>query len=192
MNAHQKEHIKKIVVVAAIVVIAAAVLAAYYFHQQQQNQKLLTDAEITGETASDSGGEKVVHVAGAVNQPGVYHLKPDARVADAVEAAGGMTEDANADTLNLAKVVEDGEKITIRTQEESSGDGGSGESNGVININSASQEQLMTLPGIGEVLAKNIMDYRTEHGGFSSIEEIKEVNRVGDKLYDQIKDKITI
>ena len=119
-------------------------------------------------------------------------MKSDARVADAVEAAGGMTEDADADTLNLAKVVEDGEKITIRTQEESSGDGGSGESNGVININSASQEQLMTLPGIGEVLAKNIMDYRTEHGGFSSVEEIKEVNRVGDKLYDQIKDKITI
>lgn len=179
--------------IVGIIVIAAVIActAGYYFVRQRENRDaLLTSAEVSGQEKSGeaSNSEIVVHVAGAVNQPGLVNLKSGARVADAIEAAGGATADADTDALNLAQQLEDGEKITVPSKNAEA----SGSSGGMININTATAEELQTLPGVGEVLAQNIIDYRTENGGFSSTEDIKNVDRIGDKLYEKIADKITI
>lgn len=199
MEGKDLEKRRAVIYLAAAAVVIAALIGFYIFRQNQQNQKLLTDADVsvTASAAQGSAGEMVVHVAGAVVSPGVYHLAANARVIDAVEAAGGMTADADQDSLNLAGALKDGQKVTVPTQTGDSGDSGansasSSGSSSLVNINTADKTALMTLPGIGEVLAQNIIDYREKSGGFSSIEEIKEVNRIGDKLYEQIKDSITV
>ncbi|MEG1432568.1 ComEA family DNA-binding protein [Eubacterium sp.] len=164
--------------------------------QQQKRDALLTPVEPSGNTSAvqETASTKVlVHVAGAVNNPGVYTLDGGSRVIDAVDAAGGLSPEADGDALNLAAVVEDAAKITIPTihtgEEEG---GGSISSSGLVNINTADKTTLMTLSGIGEVLAQNIIDYRTKNGSFTNLEELKNVNRIGDKLFEQIKDGITL
>ncbi|SDX53754.1 ComEA family DNA-binding protein [Eubacterium barkeri] len=164
--------------------------------QQQKRDALLTPVEPAGNTSAvqETTSTKVlVHVAGAVNNPGVYTLDGGSRVIDAVDAAGGLSPEADGDALNLAAVVEDAAKITIPTihtgEEEG---GGSISSSGLVNINTADKTTLMTLSGIGEVLAQNIIDYRTKNGSFTNLEELKNVNRIGDKLFEQIKDGITL
>ncbi|MEG2642863.1 MAG: ComEA family DNA-binding protein, partial [Eubacterium sp.] len=163
---------------------------------QQKRDALLTPVEPSGNTSAvqETASTKVlVHVAGAVNNPGVYTLDGGSRVIDAVDAAGGLSPEADGDALNLAAVVEDAAKITIPTihtgEEEG---GGSISSSGLVNINTADKTTLMTLSGIGEVLAQNIIDYRTKNGSFTNLEELKNVNRIGDKLFEQIKDGITL
>ena len=163
-----------------------------------------------------------VHVCGAVQTPGVYKLRSDARIVDAISAAGGLSEDAAGDYLNLAAVLSDGEKITVPSLSEaaeyaeSSGmeemktddwqawteiAGGCGpeeETDGnsdtisLVSINKAELTELMELPGIGESKAQSIIDYRTEHGGFDSTEELMEVNGIGETLYEQLKDRICL
>lgn len=199
MEGKDLEKRRAVIYLAAAAVVIAALIGFYLFRQNQQNQKLLTEADVSASASAVQGtaGEVVVHVAGAVVSPGVYHLAANARVIDAVEAAGGMTAEADQNSLNLAGTLKDGQKVTVPSQNGESGDSGanrasSGTASSLVNINTADKAALMTLPGIGEVLAQNIIDYREKSGGFSSIEEIKEVNRIGDKLFEQIKDSITV
>lgn len=199
MEGKDQEKRRAVIYLAAAAVVIAALIGFYLFRQNQQNQKLLTEADVSASASAVQGtaGEVVVHVAGAVVSPGVYHLAANARVIDAVEAAGGMTAEADQNSLNLAGTLKDGQKVTVPSQNGESGDSGansasSGTASSLVNINTADKAALMTLPGIGEVLAQNIIDYREKSGGFSSIEEIKEVNRIGDKLFEQIKDSITV
>lgn len=199
MEGKDLEKRRVVIYLAAAAVVIAALIGFYLFRQNQQNQKLLTEADVSASASAVQGtaGEVVVHVAGAVVSPGVYHLAANARVIDAVEAAGGMTAEADQNSLNLAGTLKDGQKVTVPSQNGESGDSGansasSGTASSLVNINTADKAALMTLPGIGEVLAQNIIDYREKSGGFSSIEEIKEVNRIGDKLFEQIKDSITV
>ena len=178
-----------------IIVLALAALIVYgVVRQANRDEVVLSESDLSStETTETATGKVIVHVAGAVVNPGVYTLTGDVRVIDAIEAAGGMTDEADGDALNLAAPIEDGQKITVYTTEQTAGSGtGTGSNTGLININTASQDELETLPGIGEVIAGNIIDYREDNGSFSSIEEIKNVNRIGDKLYEQIKDLITI
>ena len=152
-----------------------------------------TEAEpVIVENVEESLSKIVVHVAGAVEKPGVYTLQEGERVEDALQMAGVLL-DADIDALNRASVLSDGQKIVVpvknagnqQMEKEAVEDG-------LISINQADLNQLMTLPGIGEVKAQAILEYRTQHGGFSSIEELRQVNGIGESIFSQIKNKIKI
>ena len=145
-----------------------------------------------------------VHVAGAVVRPGVYTLEKGSRVTDAVEAAGGFVVEADQNAINLAAFLEDGERLDIPyvagfVPEESQGfvvvtEGTPSPLAGeeLININTASIEELDKLPGIGETTAIRIIDYRTSNGPFATIEDIVNVSGIGTATYEEIKDLITV
>ncbi len=150
-----------------------------------------------------------VFVCGAVREPGVFPLPAGARLADAVEAAGGFAASADREWLNLARVLEDGEQIRVPAKEEtlalSWGDAPSGPSegsgeesgkhgmkDGKVDLNTAGADLLMTLPGIGEAKAAAIIAYREEHGAFTQPEEIMQISGIKQAVYDKIKDKITV
>jgi len=144
-----------------------------------------------------------VHVAGAVVRPGLYDLPEGSRVMDAVDAAGGFVADADKNSLNLAARVEDAERLDIpfivgsapAMQESFTviSEGTPSTSNeDLVNINTASAEELDTLPGIGPTTAQNIIAYRDENGPFGSIEDIVNVSGIGAATYDGIKDLITV
>lgn len=158
------------------------------------------------ETESVSGGQEpltestlMVHVCGAVNAPGVYSLTEPARVYQAIEMAGGLTETADRDYLNQARYLIDGEQIYVpetgefpESGERYAADSCSAETGGLVNLNAATLEELMSLPGIGEVKANNILQYRQEHGSYSSVEELLNVSGIGEATYAQLKDLVTV
>lgn len=157
-------------------------------------------------TSGKSNTVIYVHVAGAVKNPGLYELTQGARVQDAIESAGGMADDALEESINLARVVSDGEQIVVMSKsEESSSSGGeagissnasSSSSGGIVagkvNINRATADEFTTLQGIGEATAAKIIAYRESNGSFKSIEDIKNVSGIGDKKFEAIKDAITV
>ena len=130
-----------------------------------------------------------VYVCGAVNKEGVYDLPSGSRVYEAIEAAGGFREDADKSTVNQAEVLEDEERIYVPVIGEEVQEGAN--QNGKININKASKEELMTLPGVGASRAESIIQYREEHGAFRQIEDIMQVSGIKEGLFEKIKDKIT-
>lgn len=148
----------------------------------------------------------LVHVSGAVQQPGVYALPEGARMAQAVEAAGGFAAEADQSSVNLAARLNDGEKLSIPVvgaelpqQQSAASLPGTARaltiednSPGLVNINTASLEELMTLPGIGETKAGNIIAYRQEHGGFESIEELDEVSGIGEATLKPLLELVTV
>ena len=146
----------------------------------------------------------VVHVSGAVNKEGIVELEADSRIADAIEKAGGLKADANMNEVNLAYKLEDGMKIYIPSNkdqeiQENNNISSIVESNTInkkanskININTATQEELDSLPGIGPSTALKIINYRKEHGKFSKVEELKNVSGIGDSKFAQLKDLITV
>lgn len=151
----------------------------------------------------------IIHIAGEVKNPGIVKIKEGARIADVIEKAGGLTEKANITNINLAYIIEDGQKITIPskeqdTQEYISNDSGEGireenqktnttsTKNTTVNINKASKEELQTLQGIGESTAQKIIDYRDQNGNFKQIEDIKNVPGIGDSKFEAIKNNIKI
>lgn len=154
-----------------------------------------------------------VHVIGAVPRPGLYEFAEGARVQDAIDAAGGLLSAANVDSINLAALLEDGQQLNIpykagqepSTQEPGSGDDGlnlpggteeptdtGGGEDELININTASLEELDSLPGIGPSIAQRIIDYRDENGPFATIDDILNVSGIGPSTFDQIKGLITV
>ena len=229
---------QKILLIAIISIITLGV--GYYAYKSKANEEFNLEKqnlEIVGNEDIDnnrntSGNEEnktegeglrkiVVHVSGAVNNEGIVELEEKSRVADAIEKAGGVTENAYMKDINLATLLEDGMKIYIPTKEEieleKNGQSGSvgnmggvvsssanekntnnGENVGIketnkkININTATKGELDTLPGVGESTANKIIRYREENGKFKTIEEIKEVSGIGDSKYEQIKDLIEI
>lgn len=136
-----------------------------------------------------------VYVSGAVKKTGLFTLPAGSRVNDVIQAAGGTTENANIDALNLAKIVEDGEQIIVpelvNSESNENGTKPVNPSLILVNINTATLEQLDTLPGIGPKTAQNIIDYRDANGPFERIEEIQDVPNIGQVTFDKIKDLIT-
>jgi len=145
----------------------------------------------------------IIHISGAVKNPGVYQLKSTDRVVDAVKIAGGITERANPDAINLAALLKDGQKIIIpykisnQVTVESDKNieevySSSSSPSDQININTADDNTLQSLPGIGPVLSKKIIDYRNQNGLFEVIEDIKGVSGIGEKKFEGIKDLICV
>jgi len=136
----------------------------------------------------------MVHISGQINFPGVIEIKKGKRLIDAVEMLGGLKKEADIDRINLAKKLEDEEKIYIPKIGEEPGETVSystveTKSEGKININKASKSELSTLPGIGEILADRIIQYR-EETPFKTIEDIKNVSGIGDKKFESVKELI--
>ena len=153
-------------------------------------------------------GVVVVHVVGAVHKPGLVQLAAGSRVADAITAAGGSTPEADLAAINVARLLVDGEQIRVPLPGEVIGPalggpatGGSGGSGGAIggagggrlvSLNSADLTALDSLPGVGPVLAQRILDWRTAHGRFTSVDELGEVTGIGEKLLSQIKPLVSL
>lgn len=137
-----------------------------------------------------------IYVNGEVKKPGVYELKENSRIEDAIKIAGGFSEEADKYKLNLAKKIKDEDYIyvdKIKKENNSLEDKTKGINNdGKININEASKDELKTIPGIGDVTAQKIIDYRENNRGFNSIEDIKKIDRIGEKTFEKLKDKIDI
>jgi competence protein ComEA len=150
------------------------------------------------------GGRVVVHVAGAVRDPGVYRLEGGARVDDAVARAGGATRRADLGGLNLAAELEDGRQVLVPERARAGGKGGAavaGAGSAVapqpapgqpLNLNTATLEQLDTLSGIGPLTAQKILEYREELGGFGSIEELGEIPGIGEKRLASLREEVTL
>lgn len=157
----------------------------------------VSDSELVESVHVYSDEKKIaVYVCGAVANPGVYYLSIDAIKKDALDAAGGFIEGAAESYVNLAEGVAEGEQIYIPYEEELNSSysplSGESESGGMVNINTATAEVLMTLPGIGESKADAIIKYREQHGAFNSIEDIKNISGIKDGVYDNIKDLIVV
>lgn len=145
-----------------------------------------------------------VYICGEVAAPGVYELSEDSRIYEAVDAAGGFTENAARESVNLASKVSDGMQITIYNKEEAaslpagsgSAGGNAGQSgtsgSGLVNLNTATKEELMTLKGIGEAKAEDIIRYREKSGGFKKIEDIMKISGIKEAGFQKIKDNITV
>lgn len=135
-----------------------------------------------------------VHICGEVMNPGVYEVPADARICDVLLMAGGFTEAAATDCVNMAEKVADGMQVVIPTVEEAyeAAERAADEAAGRVNLNTASAEQLCTLPGIGESRAKAIIAYREEHGGFETAEEIMQVSGIKEGMYEKLKELIYV
>lgn len=139
-----------------------------------------------------------VHVSGAVASPGVCYLPEGSRAADAVEAAGGFAEGAAEDSLNLARILADGEQLIVARTDElvatnpSPGAAAPAPANAKININTATSEELQELDGVGEATAEKIIKEREENGPFATVEDIMRVPGIGEKKFEAMRDDITV
>ncbi|WP_455361210.1 helix-hairpin-helix domain-containing protein [Streptomyces sp. SYSU K21746] len=179
----------------AVVLVAAAVFAAQHFWVGRPEPVRAPERVAAGPAAlgsrpspspgaapSPPAGRIVVDVSGKVRSPGIQRLPAGSRVADALRAAGGVRAGTDMTGLNRARVLNDGEQVVVGGPQPPSAvpPGGGAPAAGPVSLNSATIEQLDTLPGVGPVLAQHIIDYRTEHGGFRSVEELRQVDGIGD------------
>lgn len=156
--------------------------------------------DAAGAVGATAGPSIVVDVGGKVRRPGIQRLPAGSRVADALRAAGGVRPGANTDGLNRARLLVDGEHVLVGTPAPVPGAGavaggggavGSGAAPAApVSLNTATADQLDTLPGVGPVLAQHIIDYRAQHGGFRSVDELREVNGIGDRRFADLRNLV--
>jgi competence protein ComEA len=182
----------------ALVSVAAGVALWRAGHDESPARPPADAATDAVATTTDAPAQEVVHVVGAVHAPGVVELGPHARVVDAIDAAGGATDDADLQRLNLAALVTDGQRIAVPRLGEPDpapavGDtvAGGGTPSGPIDVNTASAAQLETLPGIGPTLAAAIIAER-EKGPFKSVDDLGRVRGIGDARLEQLRELVTV
>lgn len=189
--------IKYSVAACAFLIAGGLYYSASTAHADEESGTYL---ETTEESTNDSNiveyeTEQTVYVyiCGNVNEPGVYSVNDGTRIYQVIELAGGLTEEAAADGINQAETVCDGDMIYIPCEGEATkAASGDDEDSVLVNINTADQDKLMTLPGIGEARATAIIDYRDQSGGFSSIEDIMNVSGIKESAFNKIKDYICV
>lgn len=190
---------KKIIItiITVLFVIVTGILYCFSNKHSSEDTMLLTNEDIPSsveELATPESSILYVHICGQVKNPGVYPMKVTDRIADAIKMAGGLLKQAAADSVNQAQHLMDGQQIYIPSVNEEKtniGNTNSGKSS-LININTASTEELMSLPGIGEAKAKSIIQYREKNQGFKSIDEIKNIEGIKDGVFRKIQDFITV
>ena len=208
--------IKQRRIVIIIMIIIIIIIGIYIYNKNSEYTEFSDDEILIQENESSEEiiegeqeiyNEIVIHIAGEVNNPGIVRLKEGDRIEDAIEYAGGLTENADISDINLAYVLEDGIKINIPNINDENREvmtedmidnmkeneaENKEESDQKININKATQTELENLKGIGPSLSNKIIEYRNENGKFKSIEEIKNVSGIGDTKYEGIKNYITV
>lgn len=200
----QSTDIKTKIVIIAVIIIAVVTIGLYIFKQSKEESYIYTESFENGYEETSYGNmeeeqEITVHVAGEVKYPGVVVLKVNARIVDAIESAGGETEEADLNKLNLAYILNDGDKIYVPNKNEQNVDPsmttveeGTESRKQIININTATLNELIELPGIGEATANKIIEYRKENGRFENIEELKNVPGIGNAKFENLKDQIKV
>ena len=178
--------------------VALAVVSSLFAgtgHQTVVPREVLSSAA-AGSTAMPGTGAKsatgqglLIYVVGAVRSPGVYTLETGSRVVDAIMLAGGWSEDAQLCNLNMARILSDGEQITIPA---GACDATGGNLNMPVSLNRGTLAQLDALPGVGATLAQRIIDWRKAHGSFTRLEQLNEVSGISDKLYAQLKSLVVL
>ena len=214
MDILESQHQKIIIVLVVVILAGGGYWMLKHFHPALflGEPDLVVETETTPPTppSSTAQPEIVVHVMGAVKSPGVYHLSTDARVHEAIQKAGGKTDQADLHSLNLAAKMRDGEQIyvpdirqtpdvgqTIPTSSSSAAPPQpsvkrSASSDGSrININTATFQELQTLRGIGPTMAQRIIEYRQTSGRFATVDDLTNVKGVGEKTLEKIRDSIT-
>jgi competence protein ComEA len=198
-----RRHGVRALALVAVVVVAIAASVAWWSRPRVEPVRPVADRSGVPAAGPVAGSESpaviVVAVAGRVVRPGLVRLPSGSRVADAIEAAGGVLPGTDLSYVNLARKLVDGELIVIGVTpppEAAGGPGGGagpgGGPAGPVNLNTATLAQLDALPGVGPVLASRIIAYRTKHGGFRSIAELRQVDGVGDAKFEQLKDLVTV
>ena len=140
-----------------------------------------------------AAGELYVHIAGAVVSPGLYVLGSDARVIDAVSAAGGLAADAEPSAINLARPLADGEQLVVpREGEQSAATPEGGSVGGLVNVNTADAATLETLPGVGPALATRIISWREDEGPFTAVDDLLAVSGIGPRVLESLRDLVTV
>lgn len=145
-----------------------------------------------GELAVGESGRVYVHLLGEVAHPGLYQLDEGARAVDLIAAAGGFTEAADPSAVNLARFLVDGEQVIVPALGAGPSAGAAASVPGKVNLNTADQAELETLPRIGPALAQRILDWRTANGRFTAVEDLLSVTGIGDKTFEGLRDKVTV
>lgn len=175
--------------------MCSVLLLAGWWWWSGRPQEVIAAPEVvqTGLPVTGIEGEQVaatvvvVHVVGAVKEPGLVELPTGSRVSDAIEAAGGVRNDKALASVNLARLLVDGEQVVLDPSGQAPASGAPGASGNQMSLNQASVADLITLPGVGPVIAERIVTWRTTNGPFRSIDELGEVNGIGDATLEQIR-----
>lgn len=199
----QKNDLKTKLIIIATIIVVIITIGLYIYKQSKEDtfeeyeNINFEDENSIYENSIEEFENITIHITGEVKYPGVVVLQNGARIVDAIEAAGGETEEADLNKLNLAYILNDGEKIYVPNKndmnseeilENQQGD----DKQSSININTATVEELTELPGIGEATANKIIEYRKQNGKFETIEELKNVAGIGNSKFENIKDKIKV
>ncbi len=209
----------KTVRMAALILVVGLSILFFWIHGDSRTRVISEDEAGTEETsesyedaqydeqAADQEAQApaavaYVDISGEVNKPGVYKVTSETRLFEVIDMAGGLTENADPDSLNRAEKVKDGEKIIVLSYDESSESKNSSSSVpdysltndevDKVNINTADSSELQTIPGIGPAKAQSIIDYREQNGYFTTTEDIMDVTGIGQKTYASIKDYIVV
>lgn len=176
----------------ALALVVAAVVAGWWWGQRAPEPAPFVAAPHDHSTSSMAAPTLTVHVAGWVRRPGLVELNKGSRVADAVAAAGGLLPGANAESVNLAAEVGDGEQILVPGPDQTTSSGGTADGDGKLHLNRATASDLEALPGVGPVLAERIVSFRDENGPFETIEDLLEVPGIGEAKLSSFRDLLIV
>lgn len=199
---------KKIILIIILILLGIGGYYIYNYLAYENIEENINEKDILNScneieinnTKEENTNKIIVHITGEVAKPGIVELEEGQRVYNAIEKVGGVTKNADTSKINLAAVVEDGIKIHVPNINDKTEDTNNDEAinsntetkDKIVNINTATQTELETLPGIGPSLAMKIINYRKEKGKFSKIEDIKNVSGIGDSKYENLKDLIKV
>ena len=191
-----------LVLLLILIAVAGGTYYGCYTQEKESVQLDVASNPAAQQGGTEKGAEITVYVTGAINKPGVVTVKEGARTADAVNACGGLLPTADAEKVNMAQVLKDGQQVRVPEKQAGSsalpantGKASSAvktKADGPININTASAEEFDALPGIGPAMAKRIIEYRETEGAFTAIEDIKKVKGIGEAKFEKMKDKICL
>lgn len=179
-------------------IIIVFIIALLFFYRNGETQKVVIKEDKGSQTEKTANAADIyVDISGAVKLPGVYRVEQDSRIFQIVEKAGGLSENADTQTINMAQIVSDGEKIIIPdkntiTESDKAEELKSIVEDGLVNINTADLTELQEIKGVGPSMATKIIAYRKENGKFKSKEDLKNVKGIGEKTFEKIKNSIIV